>query len=80
LHITFGGACDSRSASLTRDGPTFEQHRSASYDRLQAVRERGELREWLLFFLTGVADSPTTRSVAPSDSSTSRELPPAVEW
>ena len=28
----------------------FEQHRSAYYDRLHAVRERGELREWLLFF------------------------------
>jgi len=34
----------------------FEQYRSEYYDRLQAVRERGELREWLVFFLTGVAD------------------------
>lgn len=34
----------------------FEQHRSEYYDRLQAVRERGELREWLVFFLTGVAE------------------------
>ena len=33
----------------------FEQHRSAYYDRLQAVRERGELQEWLQFFLTAVA-------------------------
>jgi len=33
----------------------FEQHRSDYYDRLQAVRERGELAEWLRFFLTGVA-------------------------
>ena len=34
----------------------FEHHRSEYYDRLQAVRERGELREWLVFFLTGVAE------------------------
>src|SRR5919106_895390 len=34
----------------------FEQHRSEYYDRLQAVRERGELREWIVFFLTGVAE------------------------
>ena len=34
----------------------FEQHRSEYYDRLLAVRERGELREWLVFFLTGVAE------------------------
>jgi Fic family protein len=34
----------------------FEQYRSDYYDRLQAVRERGELREWIVFFLTGVAE------------------------
>jgi Fic family protein len=34
----------------------FEQHRSEYYDRLQAVRERGELRDWLVFFLNGVAE------------------------
>jgi len=34
----------------------FEHDRSEYYDRLQAVRERGELREWLVFFLTGVAE------------------------
>jgi Fic family protein len=34
----------------------FEAHRSDYYDRLQAVRERGEIQEWLRFFLTGVAE------------------------
>ncbi len=33
----------------------FEQHRSEYYDHLQAVRERGQLQEWLQFFLTAVA-------------------------
>lgn len=33
----------------------FEDHRQEYYDRLQAVRERGELQEWLQFFLTAVA-------------------------
>jgi Fic family protein len=37
----------------------FEQHRSTYYDRLQAVRERGELAEWLRFFLTGVTELAT---------------------
>jgi Fic family protein len=32
----------------------FESHRSDYYDRLQAVRERGEMQEWLQFFLTAV--------------------------
>ncbi len=34
----------------------FERRRSDYYDRLQAVRERGELREWLDFFLAGVTE------------------------
>jgi len=34
----------------------FERRRSDYYDRLQAVRERGELREWLGFFLAGVTE------------------------
>ncbi|WP_420638932.1 Fic family protein [Candidatus Poriferisocius sp.] len=34
----------------------FERRRSDYYDRLQAVRERGELAEWLDFFLTGVSE------------------------
>lgn len=34
----------------------FEDHRAEYYDRLQAVRERGELQEWLQFFLAAVAD------------------------
>jgi Fic family protein len=33
----------------------FERHRSEYYDRLQAVRERGEIQHWLQFFLTAVA-------------------------
>ncbi len=48
----------------------FEIHRSAYYDRLQAVRERGELAEWLSFFLTGVAEQATdavTRAEALAD-------------
>lgn len=34
--------------------PYFENRRREYYDRLQAVRERGELEEWLQFFLTAV--------------------------
>jgi len=34
----------------------FEAHRSDYYDRLQAVRERGEIQEWLRYFLTGVSE------------------------
>ena len=37
----------------------FETHRSDYYDRLQAVREKGELQEWLQFFLTAVAVQAT---------------------
>jgi Fic family protein len=37
----------------------FEQHRRDYYERLQAVRERGELQEWLQFFLTAVAVQAT---------------------
>lgn len=33
----------------------FEDHRTDYYDRLQAVREKGELQEWLQFFLTAIA-------------------------
>jgi Fic family protein len=33
----------------------LEQHRRDYYERLQAVRERGEIQEWLQFFLTAVA-------------------------
>ena len=32
----------------------FEDHKAEYYDRLQGVRERGELDEWLVFFLTAV--------------------------
>lgn len=37
----------------------FDQRKSAYYDRLQYVRERGEINEWLLFFLDGVAVQAT---------------------
>ena len=33
----------------------LEQHRREYYERLQAVRERGEIQEWLQFFLTAMA-------------------------
>jgi Fic family protein len=33
----------------------FENHRDEYYQRLQAVRERGELDEWVQFFCTAVA-------------------------
>ena len=32
----------------------LETHRREYYDRLQAVRERGEIQQWLQFFLTAV--------------------------
>lgn len=32
----------------------FRQHRQTYYERLQAVRDRGEWEEWLAFFLEGV--------------------------
>lgn len=32
----------------------LETHRHEYYDRLQAVRERGEIQQWLQFFLTAV--------------------------
>lgn len=34
--------------------PYFEARRREYYDRLQAVREKGEVQEWLQFFLTAV--------------------------
>jgi Fic family protein len=37
----------------------FDQRKSAYYDRLQYVRERGEINEWMLFFLDGVAVQAT---------------------
>ena len=33
----------------------FEDNRAEYYDRLQGVRERGEIQEWLQLFLTAVA-------------------------
>ncbi|MGH8898195.1 MAG: Fic family protein [Egibacteraceae bacterium] len=37
----------------------FEARKGEYYDRLQAVRERGELAEWMQFFLHGVAVQAT---------------------
>lgn len=37
----------------------FDQHKEEYYDRLQFVRERGEIEEWLNFFLTGIAGQAT---------------------
>ncbi|WP_165401396.1 Fic family protein [Herbihabitans rhizosphaerae] len=34
----------------------LENHRSEYYERLQAVRERGEMQEWVRFFLRAVRD------------------------
>lgn len=33
----------------------LEMHRREYYERLQAVRERGEIQQWLQFFLTAIA-------------------------
>ncbi len=37
----------------------FKRHRSAYYDRLQAIRDRGEWEAWLEFFMDGVAEVAT---------------------
>jgi Fic family protein len=37
----------------------FETHKSEYYDRLQAVRERGDIQHWLQFFLQAVAAQAT---------------------
>jgi Fic family protein len=37
----------------------FKQHRQEYYDRLQAVRDRGEWEAWLGFFLRGVVEVAT---------------------
>jgi Fic family protein len=37
----------------------FEQHKGEYYDRLQAVRERGDIDGWLTFFLAAVAMQAT---------------------
>ena len=40
----------------------FEQHRNEYYERLQAVRERGEIEEWIQFFCEGVEQQASTSS------------------
>lgn len=39
--------------------PYFEARRREYYDRLQAVREKGEIQEWLQFFLTAIEAQAT---------------------
>ncbi|HET7182684.1 MAG TPA: Fic family protein [Candidatus Limnocylindrales bacterium] len=41
----------------------FEQHRHEYYERLQGVTERSEWREWILFFLRGVAEQSIDAAV-----------------
>jgi Fic family protein len=43
------------SVPLLYVSPYFAARRREYFDRLQAVRERGELQQWLQFFLTAVA-------------------------
>lgn len=43
------------SVPLLYVSPYFASRRREYFDRLQAVRERGELQQWLQFFLTAVA-------------------------
>ena len=35
--------------------PYLEEHRGEYYERLQAVREKGHIQEWLQFFFTAAA-------------------------
>jgi Fic family protein len=37
----------------------FKKHKEAYYDRLQAIRDRGEWEQWLDFFAEGVAEVAT---------------------
>lgn len=46
----------------------FKANRTAYYDRLQAVRDRGDWEEWLMFFLRGVV------SVAREAADTARRI------
>lgn len=46
----------------------FKRHRQEYYDRLQAIRERGDWESWLAFFLEGVA------SVSAEATATAREI------
>lgn len=44
------------SAPILHISGYFERNRNAYYDRLQAVRERGEIEEWVQFFSAGVEE------------------------
>lgn len=52
----------------------FEQNRREYYERLQAVRERGELQQWLQFFLTAVALQATDAVVRAEHLADLREM------
>lgn len=43
------------SVPLLYVSPYFAERRREYYDRLQAVREKGEMQQWLQFFLTAIA-------------------------
>jgi Fic family protein len=51
LMMLQGGAM---SQPLLYVSPYMEEHRREYYERLQSVRERGDIQEWLQFFLTAV--------------------------
>lgn len=44
-------------APLLPISAALEQRRGEYYGRLQSVRERGEIQEWIRFFLTVIADT-----------------------
>src|SRR4051794_6906196 len=46
----------------------FKKHRAEYYDRLQAVREKGDWESWLRFFLSGVYE------VAPEATTTAKQI------
>jgi Fic family protein len=48
------------SAQILHISGYFEKNREAYYDRLQAVRERGEMDEWIQFFAEAVAVQSAT--------------------
>ncbi len=51
----------------------FERRKGEYYDRLQSVRERGEIREWLIFFLDAIAVQATDAVVRSEQLSDLRE-------
>ena len=47
----------------------LKRHRTEYYDRLMAVRERGDWEGWLTFFLRGVGDTAEEATQRPAESS-----------